>query len=452
MITGNILVVDDEPDIRDLVQEILQDEGFNVTVAENAKQAKQQREDFSPDLILLDIWMPDMDGITLLKSWKEENRLSIPVIMMSGHGTVETAVEATKMGAYDFIEKPLSIAKLILTVKHALEKVSLQQENLYLRGRTLAINKLVGKSPVMQKLHEQIKKIANLNTPVLITGESGTDKEMFARYLHSQSNRSEAPFISVGISALSADHAIQELFGSEQGNEIKPGLIEQAEGGILFLKDIADMAPALQAKLQFTLENNSFTRVGGTKANSIDVRFIGVTRVDLLDKVKNGTFRDDLYYQLNVLPLQIPPLREHYEDIPELLDYYITYFVEQEGLPYRHFTVAAQNFLRSYTWPGNVRELKNLVQRLLILGTNENIDLDEIKMAMGGVLKSADNFEYNPEFDMPLREAREHFEKSYLQFKLAQTNGSVSKVAKEVGMERTHLYRKLKSLGIDIKN
>jgi DNA-binding NtrC family response regulator len=452
MITGNILVVDDEPDIRNLVKEILEDEGFNVEVAEDAEQARQQREDFSPDLVLLDIWMPGVDGITLLKEWKEANTLTIPVIMISGHGTVETAVEATKVGAYDFIEKPLSLAKLILTVKHALEKVSLQQENLILRGRAHPVDKLIGKSHVMQQLREQIKRIANHSTPVLITGESGTDKELFARYLHSQSDRADAPFITVGISALSADHAIQELFGSEVGDDDKAGLIEQAEGGILLLKDIADMDSALQAKLQYTLENNAFTRVGGTTTYSIDVRVIGVTRTNLLEKVKNNQFRDDLYYQLNVLPIAIPPLQEHYEDIPELLEYFITYFIEQEGLPYRHFTVAAQNYLRSYEWPGNVRELKNLVQRLLILGTKENIEIDEIEIVIGKILKPAESHEYNLEFDLPLREAREHFEKTYLQYKLAQTNGSVSKVAKEVGMERTHLYRKLKSLGIDIKN
>jgi len=452
MITGNILVVDDEPDIRNLVKEILEDEGFNVEVAKDAEQARQQREDFSPDLVLLDIWMPGVDGISLLKEWKEANTLTMPVIMISGHGTVETAVEATKVGAYDFIEKPLSLAKLILTVKHALENVSLQQENLILRGHAQPVNKLIGKSHIMQQLREQIKRIANHNTPVLITGESGTDKELFARYLHNLSNRSEAPFITVGISALSAAHAIQELFGSEEGDDVKAGLIEQAENGILFLKDIADMDSALQAKLQYTLENNAFTRVGGTTAYNIDIRLIGVTRMNLLEKVKNGQFRDDLYYQLNVLPIAIPPLREHYEDVPDLLEYYVTYFVEQEGLPYRHFTVAAQNYLRRYEWPGNVRELKNMVQRLLILGTRENIEVDEIEIAMGRMLKPAESHDYNPEFDLPLREAREHFEKSYLQYKLAQTNGSVSKVAKEVGMERTHLYRKLKSLGIDIKN
>ena len=452
MITGNILVVDDEPDIRNLVKEILEDEGFKVEVAEDAEQASIQREAFHPDLVLLDIWMPGVDGITLLKQWKEENILSMPVIMMSGHGTVETAVEATKVGAYDFIEKPLSLAKLVLTVKHALENITLQQENLMLRGHTQPVNKLIGKSNVMQLLREQIKRISNHNTPVLIIGESGTDKELFARYLHNIGNRSEEPFVTAAISAMSAEYAIQEIFGSEDGDNVKPGLIEQAKKGILFLKDIADMDTALQAKLQYTLENNIFTRVGGTTSYSFDVRLICVTRKNLLELVKKGQFRDDLYYQLNVLPIEIPTLSEHYEDIPELLDYYVTYFVEHEGLPYRHFTVAAQNYLRSYKWPGNVRELKNLVQRLLILGTREDIEINEIEIAMGKMLEPSEKYEFNPDFNLPLREAREQFEKTYLQYKLAQANGSVSKVARETGMERTHLYRKLKSLGIDIKN
>ena len=452
MITGNILVVDDEPDIRNLVKEILEDEGFQVEVAEDAEQANIRREEFHPDLVLLDIWMPGIDGISLLKQWKEKNILSMPVIMMSGHGTVETAVEATKVGAYDFIEKPLSLAKLILTVKHALENVSLQQENLILRGRSQPVNKLIGKSSVMQQLREQIKRISNHNTPVLIIGESGTDKELFARYLHTISNRSEEPFITAAISAMSAVNAIKEIFGSEEGDTVKPGLIEQAKKGILFIKDVADMDPALQAKLQYTLENNSFTRIGGTVSHSFNARLICVTRKNLLEAVKNGQFRDDLYYQLNVLPIEIPPLSEHYEDVPELLEYYVTYFVENEGLPYRHFTVAAQNYLRSYKWPGNVRELKNLVQRLLILGTVEDIEISEIEIAMGKILESSEDYEYNPDFNLPLREAREQFEKTYLQYKLAQANGSVSKVARETGMERTHLYRKLKSLGIDIKN
>jgi two-component system nitrogen regulation response regulator NtrX len=452
MIAGKIMVVDDEPDIRSLIKEILEDENFEVTVAEDATQADNIREEFGPDLILLDIWMPGIDGITLLKQWNESNRMDVPVIMISGHGTVETAVEATRLGAYDFIEKPLSLAKLILTVKHALENTSLQRENIRLKDYNQRVDSPIGKSKIMQNLREQILQVVEHSTPVLITGESGTDKERFARYLHNQSSRSEEAFISVGISALSADNFLTEFFGSEEADKDRTGFFEQAEGGTLFLKDIADMDLSLQAKLQNTLDNKYFTRVGSTKTKTFDIRIIAATNHDLLALVNEGLFRDDLYYQLNILPIHIPPLCEHTEDIPELLEFYVDYFAEREGLAYRHFTVAAQNQLRSYSWPGNVRELKNMVQRLLILGSEENIDINELDLARGKVTSLADEQNFIPDFDMPLREAREQFEKEYLQHKLTAAGGSVSKVAEAVGMERTHLYRKLKSLGIAIKN
>jgi len=452
MIAGKILVVDDEPDIRSLIKEILEDETFEVAVAEDATEANNIRENFDPDLILLDIWMPGIDGITLLKQWNESDQMNVPVIMISGHGTVETAVEATRLGAYDFIEKPLSLAKLILTVKHALENTSLQKENSRLRGYNQRTDTLIGKSKIMQDLREQISQIVELSTPVLISGESGTDKELFARYLHNQSSRSEKAFISIGISALSADSFLMEFFGSDEPDKDRAGFFERAEGGTLFLKDIADMDPSLQAKLQNTLDNQYFTRVGNTQTQMFDIRIIAATSHDILELVKQGQFRDDLYYQLNILPIHVPPLREHAEDIPELLEFYVNYFAEREGLSYRHFTVAAQNYLRSYAWPGNVRELKNLVQRLLILGTEENIDISELELAQGKLASLPDEQSFMPNFDMPLREAREQFEKEYLQHKLNLAGGSVSKAAEAVGIERTHLYRKLKSLGILIKN
>lgn len=452
MIAGKILVVDDEPDIRSLIKEILEDETFEVAVAEDATQADNVREEFDPDLILLDIWMPGIDGITLLKQWNESNRMNVPVIMISGHGTVETAVEATRLGAYDFIEKPLSLAKLILTVKHALENTSLQRENIRLKGYNQRVDTPIGKSKIMQNLREQVSQIVKHSTPVLITGESGTDKERFARYIHNQSSRNEEAFVSVGISALSADNFLMEFFGSEEVDKDRTGFFEQAEGGTLFLKDIADMDLSLQAKLQNSLDNKYFTRVGSTQTKAFDIRIIAATNHNLLELVNEGHFRDDLYYQLNILPIHIPPLCEHTEDIPELLEFYVDYFAEREGLAYRHFTVAAQNQLRSYSWPGNVRELKNMVQRLLILGTEENIDTKELDLARGKLTSLADEQNFIPDFDMPLREAREQFEKEYLQHKLTIAGGSVSKVAEAVGMERTHLYRKLKSLGIMIKN
>ncbi len=452
MITGKILIVDDEPDIRNLIKEILEDEAFEVAVAEDATQANNIREEFGPNLILLDIWMPGIDGITLLKQWNESDQMDIPVVMISGHGTVETAVEATRLGAYDFIEKPPSLAKLILTVKHALEKTSLQKENVRLKGYIQQTDTPIGKSRVMQNLREQILQIVDHNTPILISGESGTDKELFARFLHNQSARSEKAFISVGISALSADNFLMEFFGSGEPDKDRTGFFEQADGGTLFLKDIADMDPLLQAKLQNTLDNQYFTRVGNTRSQTFDIHIVAATSRNIIELVDKGLFRDDLYYQLNVLPVYIPALREHAEDIPELLEFYVNYFAEREGLSYRHFSVAAQNYLRNYPWPGNIRELKNLVQRLLILGKEENIEIKELELTREKIMTSAEEQSFIPNFDMPLRAAREQFEKEYLQHKLNLAGGSVSKVAEAVGMERTHLYRKLKSLGILIKN
>ena len=452
MNSGKILVVDDEPDIRTLVKEILEDEGFSVETAADAAEAREIRLSFSPDLVLLDIWMPGTDGIALLKEWKEKDSIRIPVIMISGHGTVETAVEATRIGAYDFIEKPISLAKLVLTVKHTLEIVSLQQENLRLRNRSPFVDIPFGKSRIMQKLHDQMVRIASHNTPVLIIGESGNEKEMFARYLHKLGNRSDGPFVTATISALSSEDALVALYGTEENPAmVRKGLMEQAEGGLLFLKDIADMDLTLQARLQNTIETRSISRPGSTENLPIDVRFVAATSRNLAELVQEGKFRDDLYYQLNVLSLKIPALREHAEDVPELLEFFIKHFIDTQGLPFRRFTPAAQSYLGNYEWPGNLRELKNLVQRLLILGTNETIDTEEIAVALGRQPRQTYNREFNANFDLPLRQAREQFERAYLQYKLEQANGSVSKVAVDIGMERTHLYRKLKALGIEIK-
>ena len=448
---GNILVVDDEPDICSLVKEILEDEGYEVHVAGNGEEADSQRDSINPDLIILDIWMPDIDGISLLKKWNDAGNLESPVIMMSGHGTVETAVEATRLGAYDFLEKPLSLAKLVLTVKHALERNELQNENLRLRQYGERSVELIGKSQLITDLKEQIDRIANHDTPVLIIGESGTDKELVARYLHANSERKDGPFISVGVSGLSSDGSSLELFGKDDKDGGQSGFLEQAEGGTIFIKDIAAMDLNTQAKLHSALETQRFSRNESAEVIHLNTRVIAATRHSLDEKVSQGEFRDDLFFQLNVIPLKIPPLREHFEDVPELLEYYVNYFVAQDGLTYRRFSTGAQNRLRTYSWPGNIRELKNLIQRLLILGNNEAIELEEVETALGEQpsTRYSDDL-YN--FNMPLRDARERFEKAYLEYQLKQANGSVSKIAKAVGMERTHLYRKLKSLGIDIKS
>lgn len=452
MITKKILIVDDEPDIRNLIKEILEDEYFEVEVAEDADQANSLRHSFNPALILLDIWMPGTDGITLLKQWKEaEHMEDIPIIMISGHGTVESAVEATRLGAYDFIEKPLSLNKLILTVKHALEQASLSQENKQLKAHQEYADIPVGKSEMMKNLRQQISQIVDHTAPVLITGESGTDKESFARYIHKKSARVAQPFVSVNVSALSSENLLTDFFGNNASNTTGNSFFERAEKGTLFFKDIASMPPALQAKLKDALDNKCFTSLGGTQAHTFDIRIIAATSHDILSLVNQNLFRDALYYQLNVLPIHIPPLREHIEDIPELLEFYVNFFTEKEGLPYRHFTVSTQNHLRNYSWPGNIRELKNLVQRLLILCKSEHICIADADRALGHRFPKSQEQSFINNFDMPLREAREQFEKKYLLHKLELAGGNVSKAAIAVGIERTHLYRKLKSLDIEIK-
>ena len=451
MTSEKILVVDDEAEIRNLISEILVDEGFEVATAENGNSARAMLEQFHPRLVLLDIWMPDVDGITLLKEWHESGKLTNPVIMMSGHGNIGTAVEATRLGAYDYLEKPLSLAKLVLTIKNALDASRLQKENLRLRQHSQTPARIIGKSKLMANLRGQLEKVATLDTPVLIVGEPGTDKEAVARYLHSASARKDKPFVNVSVSVPESETMVNELFGVENGDEIRNGFLDQADGGTLFIKDIADLDIATQARLQGTLNDKSYRRVNGNDAVQLNTRIIGATRHHLANRVKDASFMNELYFQLNVVPIQVPPLREHYEDVPDILEYFVNFLVEREGLPYRYFTTAAQNSLRRYPWPGNSRELKNLVQRMLILGGDAVIDLEDIEAVLGEqpAKKEADSMN---NLDLPLRQARENFERDYLEYQLKQANGSVSKMARNVQMERTHLYRKLKSLGIDIKS
>ena len=447
-----ILVVDDEPDIRDLVKEILEDEHYQVGVAESGESARRALRDRRPNLLLLDIWMPDLDGISLLKEWMQGDGLPCPVIMMSGHGTVETAVEATRLGAYDFLEKPLSLAKLLLTVERALDVGKLQEENRGLRRHLALISDPVGRSPAMQRLREQVKRIAQHDTWVLITGEAGSGRETFARYLHTQSIRKDGPFVDMNVSAITQGNAARELFGSEEEETLHYGALERAAGGTLFLSEVAEMELGIQSQLLGALDSGSFLRVGGSEPVTIDVRIIAATQRNLEEEVQAKRFREDLFFHLNVVPLRIPPLREHREDIPDLLAFYVDQFVAQERLPYRHFNVGAQNFLRNYPWPGNIRELRNLVQRLLILGAGDTISLDEAESAVGKSVPPSENSVIYPIlFDQPLRSAREQFERTYLEYQLEKHQGNVSRMASEVGMERTHLYRKLRSLGIEIK-
>ncbi len=452
MTKRHILVVDDEPDIRNLVQEILEDEGFNVKVAENAIIARQSIKSTKPDLILLDIWMPDVDGITLLKEWKNSFSQEIPIIMMSGHGNVETAVEATRSGAYDFIEKPLSTAKLLLTIKHALETYSLKSENLKLNQITTLKLEPIGKSSIINELKSKILQIAKHDANVLMTGESGTNKEILARYLHSLSSRTDKPFITVNASTLDEENPQKKLFGFESNDKIQEGYLDNAIEGTLFINDIGELNTTQQSHLLDVLKTKKFSHIGSSEAISLNIRVIAATRYDIKSLINKGKFIDELYYLLNILPVKIPSLHEHYEDLPELLEYYVNQFIELESLPYRKFSVSAQNRLRSYKWPGNESELKNLVQRLLILGAEEIINVEEIESFLGKI--EIQQKQYNTEIfnlNLPLRDARENFEKAYLIYQLEKANGNVSKLANEVGIERTHLYRKLKTLGINLK-
>lgn len=446
-----ILVVDDEQDIRQLVSEILEDEGYDVAMAENATKAKALKLQRPPNLILLDIWMPDSDGITLLREWVSEDDALCPVIMMSGHASVESAVEATRLGAYDFLEKPLSLAKLLLIVERALETSSLQRENAGLKQQLMIGVDPVGKSAVVERTKDKLKRLAQHDARVLFVGEAGVGKEMFARYLHNNSSRRDGSFVDVSVGSISPENSAVEFFGREDNGRVYRGLLEQAHRGTLFLGEIGGMDPETQTRLLSALESSSFLRVGGSQAVRVDVRVVASTRMSLEEEVNSGRFRQDLYYLLNVVTLDIPPLREHSEDVPSLLNFYVDHFVTQEKLPFRRFSMAAQNYLRNYSWPGNVRELRNLVQRLMILGAGDDIELDEVKTALGSIAEQPKLGLNVPEFfNLPLKEARDHFEKSYLEYHFEKTGGSVAKLASAIGMERTHLYRKLHSLKIKL--
>jgi len=443
-----IMVVDDEPDIRSLVKDILEDEGYAVGVAQDGASARSLLRERLPDLVLLDIWMPDIDGISLLQEWVAAG-LKAPVVMVSGHGTVESAVEATRLGAFDFIEKPLSLGKLLQTVQKALAQGRLSKEP---ARHALSRSELepVGRSVVMQRLRDQARRVAESNAWLLISGESGSGKETLARYVHQSGPRKDAPFVVATVADLSSARTEELLFGRETAGEIRAGYLEEAQGGILYLNDIAEVDLACQAKLLDVCATRSCKRVGGARRIEIDVRLIAATRVNLRESVAAGKFREDLYYRIGEIALNLPPLRDHVEDIPDLLNYFTDVFVGNEHLPYRKFSLAAQNWLRNYPWPGNVLELRNFVHRLLMLGTTPEIGSHEVESTIA--VQAAVAVEAASDgFDLPLREARERYEKSYLEHHLKQAGGNVGLVAKQAGMERTHLYRKFRALGIDTK-
>jgi two-component system, NtrC family, nitrogen regulation response regulator NtrX len=447
-----ILVVDDEPDIRQLVQEILEDEGYSVQVAQDGESARLVYAQQKPDLVLLDIWMPDIDGISLLKEWSAAGKLESQVVIMSGHGTLETAVEATRLGAFDFVQKPLSLAKLLATVRKALDSGP-QAETAESSTRHEQLVEPLGTSPAMQLLRNKARQAANHTSPVMITGEPGSGRRTLAHYIH-QLSAASGDMSVFDHSQAGTENCRSYLFGSVANGQAASGLLDQASGGTVFIPDLPKLSADTQELLNNTIESGGFTAVGSASQKPLSCRIICSAPRDLEQVVKGGQVLSSLYFRLNVLPLQIPALRERPEDIPELVRYFSDWFPNQENLPYRQFSVSVQNRMRNHSWPGNVRELRNLIQRLLVLGGDGEISMREIEEALS---QSAANTETTGSgrealFDLPLREAREQFERDYLIYQLKKAGGSVGRLSESVEMERTHLYRKLRSLGIDPKS
>ncbi len=450
MSNPHVLVVDDEADIRTLIQDILTDEGYGVEVAANADEARSARTGRKFDLILLDIWMPDTDGITLLREWSDSGDLNCPVVIMSGHGTVDTAVEATRLGAFDFVEKPLSLAKLLRTVESALESAGRQSR----AAKSLLPSLLapVGRSEIMKSLRDRVQQYARHDGSVLLSGETGTGRGAFARYLHALSRRADEPLTSLTSASITDSSAEEQLLGHEAEGKITAGAIERAGRGTLVIDEISDLSGAAQKIILGVIEDGEYTRVGGSTPVRVKARIVATVVPDFETLIETGQLRRDLVAQLSVLSLRVPPLREYSEDVPELLAYYVDKLVDAEGLTFRRFSVAAQNRLRNYPWPDNVLELKHLVRRLLLSGTGEDIALDEVEAEISAVAPVDEPLVKQDLLALPLREAREQFERSYLQQQLVLCDGKVGQLAKRVGMERTHLYRKLRSLGIDFKS
>ncbi|MBV6425050.1 MAG: DNA-binding transcriptional regulator NtrC [Steroidobacteraceae bacterium] len=450
MSAAHILVVDDESDIRSLLTEILSEEGYEVDAAANAREARASRASRVPDLVLLDIWMPDVDGITLLREWSNQGSDSCPVVMMSGHGTVETAVEATRLGAFDFVEKPLSLAKLLRTVERALDAGRRRRGG---AGR-FAVPPLaapLGKSAVMRALRAELAQIAH-SARVLFVGESGSGREAFARYVHETADHGARPIVTLVASTVRESDPEPVLLGSQQDGQVKAGVLEEAAGGTLFISEIDDLPPAAQRILLGVLETGSFTRVGGSEPVQFSARVLASAQPGIEQRAADGAFRRDLLSQLSTIIVRVPPLREYAEDVPELLHHYVDRLVDAEGLPFRRFGVAAQNRLRNYPWPGNIRELRNLVHRLLLRGGSDEIGLEEVERELAVQAPATEPLVKQDLLALPLREAREQFERMYLQQQLLLCNGKVGQLAKRVGMERTHLYRKLRSLGVEFRS
>ncbi len=452
-----ILVVDDEPDIRGLLQEILEDEGYNVQTAGDALEARACVEENRPDLVLLDIWMPDEDGVSLLKSWKQSANMTAPVVMISGHGTIETAVEATRVGAVDFIEKPVSLARLLLVVEKALSRAEETSDGISAKSpRPQPF--LEGDSEYVLELRNQLDSLALSTDNLLVFGQAGSGREQFARAVHAKSAHAAGPFVHLRCESLSARNCERDLWGSEIDGTVSSGYFESAAHGTLFLDNFEMLPEAAQKTIFDVIDRNDFVRVGGSAPQTFSARLITASRSPLQRLVADQIVSQSLASRLAVQQVELLSLNQRSEDIPALLEQLVGWHVEVEGLKYRHFTVAAQNRLRNREWPGNLPELKNLVQRALILGGPTEIEVSEVERLVGegftAVSSSLDD--KSPDLiqlhqDLPLREARAHFERSYLLRCLQDSHGNIGDLARHVGMERTHLYRKLRSLDIDLE-
>ena len=450
MSQSHILVVDDEPDIRDLVREILEDEGYRVSVAENGTTARAVFANETPDLVLLDIWMPDVDGITLLREWSAGDGLASPVVVMSGHGTVETAIEATRLGAHDFVQKPISLARLLAIVNQALESAKSRPRA---AAQYSAATEPIGNSAVMQALRKKAEQAAEHGLPVLITGEKGCGRENLGRFIHQRSGR-KGEFVVMDHCELDSGNCRDYLLGSADEDAPRPGVFERARGGTLFIPELEEIPDQALKIIGQILESENLGEDDEAGSAEPDYRVIASARDSLPERAQRNETLQQLYFRLNVLPLQLPPLRDRPDDVPDLLRFYADWFPNRENLPYRPFSVAAQNRLRNHGWPGNIRELRNIVRRLLVLGGEGEVSAAEVDEALrqSPAQPAAEAAEHPPLFDLPLREARERFERDYLVYKLREAGGSVGKLADAVGMERTHLYRKLRALGVDPKS
>ena len=448
---GDILIVDDERDIRELISDILEDEGFATRRAGNSDDAMAAVNAEPPALMILDIWLKDskMDGIDILKVVKRDNP-DVPVVIISGHGNVEIAVAAIKQGAYDFIEKPFHIDQLMVVIRRAMETSRLRRENLTLKRKDSTTSEMIGNSGAFRTLVSQLDKVTKSNGRVMLTGPAGAGKEVAARYIHTNSNRASVPFITVNCAGVAPDRMEEVLFGRESPERgIEPGLLEQGHGGVVYFDEVADMPLGTQSKILRVLVDQQFTRVGGNDKVRVDLRVLSSTNKDLAAEIEAETFREELYHRLNVVSIAVPSLAERREDIPLLAEHFIAEFNTTQGLALREISDDAQALMQTMVWPGNVRQLKNMVERVLILGEGtapiearelpgeEDHSEAEGRVVLSGAMAS-----------LPLREAREAFEREYLLTQINRFGGNISRTANFVGMERSALHRKLKSLGV----